>query len=157
MAPLADSKDHVMNRIMTAAIGAAALAFAASAQAGTYNVREVNTGPQGTEAFDPGFIKMSPGDTLHVVPGDAGHNMETTPGMIPAGVATIRVPMGQPGDIKLTTPGIYVFRCVPHYGMGMVLMVQVGPATNLADIQAAAQKAPPLVKKRLLDDLTHVK
>jgi pseudoazurin len=144
-------------RTITALSAAMALALgAAAAQAAVYPVKEVNTGAQGAEAFDPGFIKMNPGDTLRVVAGDAGHNMESMDNMVPAGVAPIRVAMGKGADVKLTTPGIYVFRCVPHYGMGMVLMVQVGAATNLAEVQAAAQKAPPLARKRLQADLAQV-
>lgn len=143
----------------TLALTTAALALAlgvASAHAASYTTREVNSGPQGADAFDPGFIKMNPGDTVHVISADLGHNMETIDNMIPAGAQAVRVPMGKPADIKLTVPGIYVFRCVPHYGMGMVLMVQVGAATNLAQVQAAASKAPPLARKRLQEDLTQV-
>ncbi len=137
----------------------AALALAlgvASAQAASYTTKEVNTGPQGADAFDPGFIKMQPGDTVHVVSQDLGHNLESIEGMIPAGAPSVRVPMGKPADIKLTVPGVYVFRCVPHYGMGMVLVVQVGSPTNLAQVQAAAAKAPPLARRRIQDDLAQV-
>lgn len=142
----------------TALTAAFALALGiASAQAATYTTKEVNSGPQGVDSFDPGFIKMAPGDTLHVISSDLGHNMETIDGMIPAGAQAVRVPMGKPADIKLTTPGVYVFRCVPHYGMGMVLVVQVGAATNLAQVEGAAAKAPPLARKRLQQDLALVR
>jgi pseudoazurin len=146
-----------MKKTVLLALAATLSLGVAQASAAVYNVKEVNSGAQGAEAFDPGFIKMNPGDTLHIAAGDAGHNMESMEGMIPPGAQPVRVAMSHDADIKLTTPGVYVFRCVPHYGMGMVLVVQVGSPVNLAQIQAGAQKAPPLAKKRLLADLALVK
>ena len=51
--------------------------------------------------------------------------------------------------MKFTKPGIYAFRCQPHFGMGMVALIQVGDGkVNRAAVEAALAKAPPLAKKR---------
>lgn len=127
---------------------AMSLALAGAASAAEQTVKELNNGPSGVMAFEPLAVKLKPGDSLRFQPADAGHNVESVPGMAPAGADPIRVPMGKEQVITFTKPGIYGIRCVPHYGMGMVMLVEVGQPTNLADAKAAADKAPPMAKKR---------
>ncbi len=45
--------------------------------------------------------------------------------------------------------GLYGYKCLPHLGLGMVGVIQVGNAANRAQLQAAAAKLPGLGKKRM--------
>jgi pseudoazurin len=54
--------------------------------------------------------------------------------------------MSKPLTVKLDKEGVYGFKCVPHYGMGMVALVVVGKPVNLS--QAEAVKQPGLAQKK---------
>jgi hypothetical protein len=49
--------------------------------------------------------------------------------------------------VTFTAPGVYGYKCLPHLGMGMVGVIQVGPASNKAQAAATAAKLPGLGKK----------
>ncbi|CAN5369365.1 pseudoazurin [soil metagenome] len=108
-----------------------------------------NQGVGGAMVFEPAFVKAMPGDTVHFVPTDPSHNAETIPTMLPAGVAPTKGAMNKEFILKVTTPGLYGIKCLPHYSMGMVALVQVGkgPSSNLA--AAKAVKLAPLAAKRM--------
>ena len=48
--------------------------------------------------------------------------------------------------VTLTKPGLYGVKCLPHYGLGMIALIQVGKPGNLA--QAKSVKHPPLAQRR---------
>jgi pseudoazurin len=48
-------------------------------------------------------------------------------------------------EVTFEKPGLYGFRCRPHYGMGMVGMVVVGEPTN--EEAAKAVQHPGMAKK----------
>jgi pseudoazurin len=136
---------------------AAGLFLAPAAHAAEYQVKLVNSGSQGMMAFEPGFMKVKPGDSIRFVPTDQGHMVDSIEGMAPAGVAPVNGVMGKETVIKFAKPGLYGFKCNPHLAFGMVMIVEAGSAGNLAQVQAAAAKMPPMVKKRLAADLAQVK
>lgn len=143
--------------IVSAAFAAALLLAAGQAAAAEHVVQMLNSGADGAMVLEPGVVKARPGDTIRFVPTSPGHNAEMVPGMVPAGVALAKGAMGKELVVKVTTPGVYVFRCLPHYGMGMVAVVQVGAPTNLAAIKAAVATAPTMAKRRLMTDLAAIK
>lgn len=143
--------------ILSLAAISAVLALAPAAQAADYQVKLVNSGSQGMMAFEPGFVKVKPGDSIRFVPTDTGHSVDSIDGMAPAGAAPVHGAMGKDLLVKFAKPGLYGFKCNPHLGFGMVMLVEVGSAGNLAQVQAAAAKMPPMVKKRLTADLAQVK
>ena len=98
--------------------------------------------------FDPIAVKAKVGDIVVVQSQDPGHNIESVPGMLPAGATAIHGAMGKTVSITFTKPGIYGLRCLPHYGLGMIVLVEVGAPVNLAEAKEAAAKAPPAAKKR---------
>jgi pseudoazurin len=128
---------------------AAALVIAAPAAAKEITVKMLNKGAEGAMVFEPAFIKAAPGDTVKFIATNPGHNAQTIPGMLPAGEVEQKGAMGKDFILKVGKPGIYGIKCLPHFSMGMVAVVQAGngPSPNLA--AAKAVKLPPLATKRM--------
>jgi pseudoazurin len=102
--------------------------------------------------FEPGFIKIAPGDTVTFVPTDKGHNVETYKGLIPDGAPEFKSKPSEQFQQKFDIAGDYVVRCTPHAPMGMVALIQVGDApANLNAIKTAS--LPNMIRKRLDADL----
>jgi pseudoazurin len=139
-----------------AAAGVLLLA-AGPAVAAEHQVKMLNRGADGFMVFEPAVVKARPGDTVRFLPTDPGHNAEMIAGMIPEGVPLARGAMNKELVVKVTKPGVYAFKCAPHYGMGMVAVVQVGAATNGAAVSAAAASAPGQARKRLAAYLAKTK
>lgn len=133
----------------------ALVASAAPLMAADHQVQMLNKGTDGAMVFEPGFIKIAPGDTVTFVPTDKSHNVETFKGLIPDGAAEFKSKPSEQFQTKFDVPGAYVIKCTPHAGMGMVALIQVGdkPA-NLDAIKTA--KVPNMVRKRLDADLAQV-
>jgi len=141
----------------TAALAAATLpATAAFATAGkNYTVKMLNNGPTGMMQFDTQVVRVKPGDSVTFVPADPGHNAESIPGMEPAGAEPFKGQMSKPLTVTFAKPGVYGFRCMPHFSMGMVGVVVVGNPTNLAEAKAAS--LPGLPKKVMTGLLAGIK
>ncbi len=124
---------------MLAAGMVVALALASPAAAKDHLVKMLNNGARGAMVFEPALVKVAPGDTVTFVATDKGHNAEVISTMIPAGAAPFKGKMNQDITVKFTKPGVYGYKCLPHYGMGMVGAVIVGsPAANAAQAKAAS-------------------
>jgi len=119
-----------MKIIPRIAAGLAVLVLAAPVLAAEVEVKMLNKGTEGAMVFEPALIKIAPGDTIKFVPTDKGHNVETIQGMMPEGAQPFASKMGQEVTVTFDKPGVYGFRCKPHYGMGMVGLVIVGDASN---------------------------
>lgn len=113
----------------------AAVALASPAAAADHVVKMLNKGKAGAMVFEPALVKVKPGDTVTFVPTDKSHNAESIPGMLPPGAASFKGKMNQPVKVTFSKPGVYGYKCLPHYGMGMVGVVVVGNASNLASAQ----------------------
>jgi pseudoazurin len=126
-------------RISTLVAGAAAAALlAVPAAAKDLTVQMLNKGKAGMMVFEPALVKIAPGDTVTFVPTDKSHNVESIPGMIPAGAKPFKSAMSQPLKVTFSQAGVYGFKCMPHYAMGMVGVVVVGSGgANLAAAQAS--------------------
>ena len=59
---------------------------------------------------------------------------------------------------SVTEPGLYGVKCKPHFGMGMVALIQVGDDTpaNLEPAKAAAAKLPKKATDRMSTFLAQV-
>ncbi len=140
-------------------LAAATLALIASSPAAAKElvVKMKNQGAAGAMVFEPAFVKAQPGDTVRFVPTDPSHNAETIPTMLPAGVLPSKGAMNKEFVLTVRTPGVYGIKCLPHYSMGMVALVQVGngPSPNLA--AARAVKLPPFAAKRMTPMLAQAK
>ncbi len=121
-------------RMTTFPIAAAvALAWSAAASAAEYEMKMLNMGPQGMFEFEPTLLRIQPGDTVHFIAKDKGHDVQSIPGMIPQGADPIKGAVSKSVTVTFAKPGVYGIRCVPHYDWGMVAMIVVGdPSSNLA-------------------------
>lgn len=131
--------------LLTTIALASSLAFAMQAEAADVTIQMLNKGPTGMMTFSPTMVKIAPGDTVHFVATDKGHNVESIDGMAPAGAQPFAGKMNEGLDVKFDKEGLYGFRCKPHYGMGMVGLIIVGKATN--EDAAKAIQHPGMAKK----------
>ena len=133
----------------TAALAAITLA-AVPAAAKEHQVKMLNKGAEGLMVFEPAFIKIAPGDTVKFLATQKGHNAETVAGMTPAGGTTFKGKINEEISVKFNKEGVYGYKCLPHLGMGMVGVVQVGKPVNKGQAVAAAAKLPGVGKKRMV-------
>lgn len=119
---------------LMAAVALSAIAFAAQAE--THEVQMLNRGDAGPMVFEPDFIAAQPGDTIVFTPTNKSHNAETIKGMIPEGAEPFRSKVNEEFSVTLDAEGVYGIKCTPHYGMGMVMVVQVGAGTNLEEAKS---------------------
>lgn len=144
--------------LFTLALPLLSVALASSpAAAKEILVQMKNQGADGSMVFEPSFVKAAVGDTIRFKPTDPSHNAETMATMLPAGATAMKGTMNKEVTMTVTKPGLYGIKCMPHYSMGMVALVQAGKVTP-ADIAAAkAVKLPPLATKRMAAALAKVK
>lgn len=98
--------------------------------------------------FKPGLVKVNKGDTVKWVATNPGHNVAFMTGGVPAGVAPFTSGFAKEVTYKFEKPGIYLYKCTPHLGLGMVGLVVVGnDKSNLALVKGVF--LPPMAKKRI--------
>lgn len=129
---------------LVAALGAAA-ATTGTASAAEIEIRMLNRGAAGMMVFEPAFAKIEPGDTVRFIAADKGHNAETIDGMLPEGAVPFAGKFNEQIEITFEKPGVYGYKCRPHYAMGMVGMIVVGDPANADEAKAA--KHPGKAKK----------
>jgi pseudoazurin len=140
---------------VTAAI-AILLATAGSVCAADHEVKMLNKGADGeVMVFEPEFLQIDVGDTVTFVPTDKGHNAEVIKEMVPEGGTEFKGKINEQISVTFDVPGAYGYKCLPHFGMGMVGLIVVGddPA-NLKDIENA--KAPPRAKQEFTELISMV-
>lgn len=128
-----------MKIVIAGAIAALTALAAGQASAAEHEIQMLNKGEKGMMVFQPDFVRAAPGDTIKFVPVDKGHNVETIPGMLPDGATPIKGQPSQEVDVTLDKEGVYGVKCAPHYGMGMVALIEVGKPTNLEQAEAVKQ------------------
>ena len=139
-------------RIVPIIVGAAvAMALASPAAAKDVQVKMLNKGAGRTMVFSPEVVKIAPGDTITFVSTDPGHNAESVSGMLPPGAAPFKGKMNQNLTVKFTKSGVYGYKCLPHYGMGMVGVVVVGGGNG--NLAAAQKVSHPGKAKQVFADL----
>jgi pseudoazurin len=113
--------------------------LAVPATAAEFSVLMLNKGEKGGMVYQPDYIKAAPGDTIRFVPTDKGHNVESIKGMLPEGVADFKSKMNEEYVLTVEKEGVYGVKCTPHYGMGMVALIEVGNAANMEAAKAVKQ------------------
>jgi pseudoazurin len=126
-----------MKKVIVLGALVAALGFAGAASAAEVEVKMLNKGTEGVMVFEPALVKINPGDTVKFVAADKGHNVETVDAMVPEGGQKFVGKVNEELAITFDKPGVYGYKCKPHYGMGMVGMIVVGEATNADQAKAA--------------------
>jgi pseudoazurin len=117
----------------TVATLAAILMLSGTAWADTVEVKMLNKGEAGTMVFEPGFVRIAPGDTVKFVATDKGHNAEAIDGMIPDGADLFKGKTNEEIEVTLETEGFYGVKCLPHFAMGMVMVIAVGDEAEVPD------------------------
>lgn len=125
---------------------ASALILGSGAFAETIEVKMLNKGEDGAMVFEPAFIAAQPGDIVHFISTDKGHNAESIEGMLPEGVDAFKSKIGDDFELTVDAEGLYGVKCTPHYALGMVALIQVGTAVNLDDALSVKQRGK--AKKR---------
>ncbi len=145
------------HRALRAATLALAVSIAGSnlSMAGeTVEIKMLNKGADRYMVFEPEVVRIKPGDTIKFIAADKGHNAVTIKELIPTGAEPFRGKINEELAITLSTPGVYGFRCDPHYTLGMVGVVVVGEPANLdAAKQAKLPGKAGEVMTRLLGTL----
>ena len=123
---------------LAVAVGLSTSAWS-GAWAADHEVLMLNKGPEGQPMqFDPAFLKIEPGDTVTFVATDKGHNAESILDMIPESAETWKGKINEEITVTFDIEGTYGIKCLPHFAMGMVALIQVGDSTENLD---AAQTA----------------
>ncbi|MDK1377635.1 MULTISPECIES: pseudoazurin [unclassified Sinorhizobium] len=129
-------------------LAAVAMLITTPALAADFEVHMLNKGKDGVMVFEPASLKIAAGDTVTFIPTDKGHNVETIKGMLPDGAEALKSKVNENYKVTFTTPGVYGVKCTPHYGMGMVGVVQVGDMPANLDAAKGA-KNPRKAQERL--------
>jgi pseudoazurin len=105
--------------------------------AAEHEVQMLNQGPAGQRNwFEPAVVYAQPGDTIRFVPTDKGHN--STAVVVPDGAEEWKGKLSKEVSVILDVPGLYAYKCTPHFGLGMVGLVAVGdPSINLEAVKTA--------------------
>lgn len=127
------------------------MAFGTPLMAAEHTVKMLNNGADGMMVFEPGFLQVEPGDTVIFEATEPGHNSASH--YLPEGAKPWDGAMNQSISVTLDTPGVYVYKCTPHVMLGMVGVIQVGEAGNLAEAKEAAAtfKTSMAMNKERLD------
>ena len=128
-----------MEKFIAALALGAAVIFAGAAGAAEVEIKMLNKGATGAMVFEPNFVSVAPGDTIRFVPTDKGHNAETIKGMIPDGAEAFKSKFNEEITVTFDKEGVYGVKCAPHYGMGMVALIEVGEPVNLDAAKAIKQ------------------
>jgi pseudoazurin len=125
----------LMRRAAAVASAMLITAVSGAASAEEHIVKMLNNNGKGKfMLFEPGVIKAKVGDTVKFVPTNKGHNAEAIPALWPEGAAEFKGEMNTEAVLTLDKPGIYGIKCLPHYPMGMMALIQAGDATNAAQL-----------------------
>lgn len=127
------------------ALFATTAAATTAAHAETHEVKMMNRSDGGAMVYEPSYLHIAPGDTVKFIPTDPSHNAQTIDGMIPEGAEAFRSKISQEFEVALEVPGNYGIKCTPHFGMGMVMLIQVG---DDAPAPVLAEKLPKRAKDR---------
>jgi pseudoazurin len=107
------------------------------ALAAEHEVQMLNQGPNGQRNwFEPALVVAQPGDTIRFVPTDRGHN--STSVVVPDGAKEWKGKLSEEISVTLDAPGLYAYKCTPHFGLGMVGLIAIGdPSINIAAVKSA--------------------
>ena len=83
--------------------------------------------------FSKELVFLEVGESLLWRATDKTHSVMFLTDGIPHGVETFRSPFNVDGRFLFKTPGVYVYKCLAHYGMGMIGVVVVGRDTHNLD------------------------
>ena len=145
-----------MNFFKTLLTIASTSLFATSVYAADLSIDMLNKDADGNKmVYSSEVAKVAVGDTVTWLPASKGHNVEFIAG--PDGFdKPKKSKMNKEYSFTFDIPGIYLYQCTPHKGMGMIAIVVVGDDTSNKDAIAKAKVSGKSKKKlkTLLDKLS---
>ncbi|VAW90514.1 Pseudoazurin [hydrothermal vent metagenome] len=127
-----------MRKIISGLMLSSALMLTVSVNAADHVIKMLDNGTEGMMVFEPAFIKANKGDTITFIATDPGHNNVSR--HVPEGAKSWEGDESHNVTVTVETEGVYLYECNLHKFLGMVGVLQVGEAKNLAAAQAAADK-----------------
>ena len=103
-----------------------------------HTVKVLNVGADGPMVFEPGYLKVAPGDSVTFEHVDLQHDSVSV--VTPEGAESWSSGMSTPLTVTLDKEGVYIYKCTPHLIMAMVGVIQVGEASNLEQAKQEADK-----------------
>ena len=132
---------------------AAAMLMSAPALAADMTIEMLNKDADGNKmVYSAEIARVDVGDTITWVPTTKGHNVEM---IASPNDMKFKSKNGKEAKITFEDPGLYLYWCTPHKGMGMIGLVVVGGDTSNADTVAKAKVKGKSKKKlkKLLGEL----
>ena len=130
-----------MTKIAVLAAVAAVLILTGSARAAEVEVKLLNRGNDGgTMVFEPAFVKIALGDTVKFRSADGGHSAASMRGMLPDGTTPFVGNSDDDISVKFEREGVYGVKCLPHYGICMVVMVGAPAQVDQAKVMPQVGK-----------------
>lgn len=102
----------------------------------------------GLQVFKPRLITAQVGDTITFVPTDPTHQSASIDEMLPAGVTGWEGAVNQEVSYVIPAPGIYGYKCTPHYAAGMIGLIIVEGEGKTANLEAAQAVRHPGLANR---------
>jgi pseudoazurin len=143
-------KHHKEDNLRTLALTVISFFFLSAAHAATHEIKMLNNGKEGIMVFEPSFLTAKKGDVVKFVPTDPAHDVASI--VVPKGAKSWTGALGKAVTVTLTKEGLYFYECKSHVSMAMVGMIQVGKASNLAEVKKAVDELRPKImmyKERL--------
>ena len=131
-----------MNKTAMLAAAAAVLITAADiGKTAEVEVKLLSRGANGeTMAFEPAFVKIAPTDTVRFIATVKGQSAEAFQGMLPEGATPIVGKTNGDIAVRFGHEGVYGVKCLPHYGICMVVMVSAPPRADHTNVGELASK-----------------
>ncbi|XSG82025.1 MAG: pseudoazurin [Methyloligella sp. ZOD6] len=120
---------------------------AGTVSAADHTVEMLNDGGDGQYmVFKPHVLKVEVGDTVTFKPVDPGHNAQTMPEIWPEGAKDFKGEISQEVSYTVEKPGVYGVKCLPHYMMGMLMLIVAGDPENADQVESF--EPPSMAKER---------
>jgi len=122
------------------------LLAATAAHAERFEVKMLNRNATGGMVYEPDYLRIRSGDTVKFIATDVTHNAASIAEMLPPGATPFKGQINQEIEVTFDAPGLHGVRCIPHWAMGMVMLVQVGDASP--DTEPLPVDLPPEIRQR---------
>lgn len=99
--------------------------------------------------FDPVFVFIEAGDKVSWQ-NMAGHNVETIDELVPEGTEKINSTLGDDITVTFNEPGVFVYKCTPHWGARMGGVIVVGQPEDAREVAEAYLAKVDSMKGNLL-------
>jgi pseudoazurin len=110
----------------------------APAMAAEFTVDMLNNKDGEQFVYSSKILKVAKGDTVTWKATNMGHNAVFVPKAFPEGADNLDGMLSKDVSYTFNKPGIYMVKCNPHFGLGMLQAIIVdGDVSNLDQVKAA--------------------